>query len=52
MKTAVFNAYKFERDYLISSNSGKHDLKLLEFHPSMDTVDLANSSDNKNVIKV
>ena len=41
MKTAVFSTYKFERDYLISSNNGKHELKLLELHLSIDTVDLA-----------
>ena len=41
MKTVVFSTYKFERDYLINSNNGKHELKLLEPHLSIDTVDLA-----------
>ena len=41
MKTAVFSAHKFERDYLINSNNDKHELKLLEPHLSIDTVGLA-----------
>ncbi len=41
MKTAVFSAHKFESDYLTKSNNGRHELKLLETHLSIDTVDLA-----------
>lgn len=41
MKTAVFSTHKFERDYLLAANSGKHELKLLETRLSPDTVELA-----------
>jgi D-lactate dehydrogenase len=41
MKTAVFSAHKFERDYLLAANNGKHELKLLETHLSKDTANLA-----------
>ena len=30
MRTAVFSTHKFERDYLINANRGKHELVLLE----------------------
>lgn len=41
MKTAVFSSHKFEKDYLITSNNGQHDLKLIEGHLSEDNVNLA-----------
>lgn len=40
MKTAVFSSHKFEKDYLITSNNGQHDLKLIEGHLSEDNVNL------------
>jgi len=49
MKTAVFSTYKFERDYLISSNNNKHELKLLEPHLSMDTVALATGCEGVSI---
>ncbi|OCX50494.1 hydroxyacid dehydrogenase [Mucilaginibacter sp. PPCGB 2223] len=41
MKVAVFSTHKFERDYLISANNNRHELKFLESVLSEDTADLA-----------
>ncbi|MEP7267546.1 MAG: 2-hydroxyacid dehydrogenase [Saprospiraceae bacterium] len=41
MKVAVFSAHKFEKEYLISANTNKHDLILIESRLSADTVSLA-----------
>jgi D-lactate dehydrogenase len=41
MKTAVFSAHKFERDYLVNANKERHELKLLETPLTINTVNLA-----------
>ncbi len=41
MQTTVFSTHKFEKEFLIASNSDKHQLKLLEMPLNIDTVHLA-----------
>ncbi|MDG2431400.1 2-hydroxyacid dehydrogenase [Flavobacterium sp.] len=44
MKTTIFSTHKFEEQYLIKANNGKHQLKLLENRLTEDTVILATGS--------
>ena len=41
MKTAVFSAHQFERDYLVAANAGRHELVFLDARLSEDTCPLA-----------
>ena len=45
MKVAVFSVHNFEKDYLVKSNAGKHELILLPTPLSEATVALANGCD-------
>ena len=44
MKTTIFSTHKFEEQYLIKANNGKHQLKLLENRLTEDTAILATGS--------
>jgi D-lactate dehydrogenase len=45
MKVTLFSTHKFEKDFLINSNNGKHQIKFIELPLNMDTVQLASGSE-------
>ncbi|HUH45910.1 MAG TPA: 2-hydroxyacid dehydrogenase [Arenibacter sp.] len=45
MKVAVYNTHKFEKEYLLKANNGKHDLRLLQEYLTLDTPPLAKGCD-------
>ena len=41
MKVAIFSTHKFEKDYLLKANNGKHELVLIEAQLSLVTAGMA-----------
>ncbi len=41
MKTIIYSTHKFEKDFLINANAGKHELEFLELPLKLETADLA-----------
>lgn len=41
MKTIIYSAHKFEKEFLVSSNAGKHELEFFEIPLKMETTHLA-----------
>ena len=44
MKTTLFSTHKFEEQYLVKANKGKHELKMLETRLTKETAILANGA--------
>ena len=44
MKTVIYSTHKFEKEFLITANAGKHALKLLEVPLNIDTAHLASGA--------
>ena len=41
MKTIIYSTHKFEKQFLIDANAGKHELEFLDFPLKWETTDLA-----------
>lgn len=44
MKTTIYSVHKFDKQYLLTANNGKHQLKILEFRLTAETAALAAGS--------